>query len=100
MAGAAYFLSDVGRAFMVGRTPGGPPRSATDAHVGLPAPCKMLTSLFRKRDEGLRADPGGPPFRPRSSSLPPPDRQGDPMEHDLRPIVVRPSAAVLRRNPL
>jgi hypothetical protein len=58
MAGAAYFLSDVGRAFMVGRTPGGPPRSATDAHVGLPAPCKMLTSLFRKRDEGLRADQG------------------------------------------
>jgi hypothetical protein len=37
---------------MVGRTPG----SAADAPVGLLAPCKMLISLYRLRDED------SPPF--------------------------------------
>jgi hypothetical protein len=42
----------------VGRTPW----SAADAPVGLPVPCKMLMSLFRQRDEGVR--PANPVFRP------------------------------------
>ena len=42
---------------MVGRTPG----SAADAPVGLLAPCKMLISLYRLRDEGVPRGPGGPP---------------------------------------
>ena len=42
---------------LVGRTPW----SAADDHVGLLAPCKMLISLFRQRDEGV---PRGPGVRP------------------------------------
>src|ERR1035441_5468759 len=44
-------------AWVVGRTP----RSAADALVGLLAPCRMLNSLFRQRDEGVPRGPGGPP---------------------------------------
>ena len=53
---------------------GRPPRSAADAPVGLLAPCKMLMSLFRQRDEGVPRGPGGPPhqagFSPLSQGLP------------------------------
>jgi hypothetical protein len=44
---------------MVGRTPW----PAADAPVGLPAPCEMLASLSRLRDEGVARGPGGPPHR-------------------------------------
>jgi hypothetical protein len=39
---------------LVGRTRG----SAADAPVGLLTPCKVLTSLFRQRDEGVRPQRG------------------------------------------
>jgi len=42
---------------IVGRTP----RSAADAPVGLLAPCVILLSLLRLRDEGVPRGPGGPP---------------------------------------
>ena len=41
----------------MGRTP----RSAADAPVGLPVPCKMPVSSFGMRDEGVPRGPGGPP---------------------------------------
>src|ERR1035441_6904292 len=44
---------------MVGRTP----RSAADAPVGLPAPCRMPIPLVRRRDEGVPRGPGGPPHQ-------------------------------------
>ena len=37
---------------------------AADAPVGLLAPCEMLMSLFRQRDEGVPRGPGGPPHSP------------------------------------
>src|ERR1035441_2671623 len=39
---------------------GADPRSAADAPVGLPAPCKMLTSSFRPRDVAAPRGAGGP----------------------------------------
>jgi hypothetical protein len=43
--------------YAVGRTPW----SAADAPVGLFAACRVLTSLFRPRDEGVPRRPGGLP---------------------------------------
>src|ERR1019366_5318083 len=53
-------------ALMVGRTPW----SAADALVGLLAPCKMLTSWFGLRDEGVPRGPGGPPHQSGAPHLP------------------------------
>ena len=44
-------------ALVVGRTRW----STADAPVGPLARCKMLTTLFRMRDEGVPRGPGGPP---------------------------------------
>ena len=56
------FASTAPSALMVGRTPW----SAADAPVGLLAPRKVLTPLFRLRDEGVPRGPGGPPHQCRS----------------------------------
>ena len=50
---------------MVGRTP----RSAADAPVGLLAPCKMLTALFRQPDAGVTRAGHGSAFRSRSMPI-------------------------------
>ena len=42
------------------------PWTAADAPVGLLAPCKTLTPLFRMRDEGVPRRPGGLPHNFRS----------------------------------
>jgi hypothetical protein len=50
---------------MVGRTPW----SAADALVGLPAPYRILMSLFRQRDEGVPRGPGVRPSNPAAFRL-------------------------------
>src|ERR1035438_3691123 len=53
------------------RVAGRTPWSAADAPVGLLAPCKVPTSSFRMRDEGVLAQraprPGGPPHQQASA---------------------------------